>query len=632
MKKTSPPRHVLLWLIALLVFVVPIPRSAQADEAEPSTGRGPDPGAVSTAQDQTEMQASAPVTDLISVASDGTQTNGVSSHPSISADGRYIAFRSSATNLVAGDTNGRLDIFVRDRLGGQTERASVATSGLQGNGSSRKPFISANGRYVVFESDADNLVPGDSNASTDIFVRDLQLDETARVSVSTDGVQGNRASTDPAISADGRYVSFISLADDLVPDDTNNFYDVFVRDLLHQRTTRVTVATGNPYLGYPVAPRPLSDLGRHIAFLSDGSLFPPDANGALWDVFRHNLETEQTARVSVASDGTQANDRSGPPAIATDGHHVAFDSVATNLVSGDANGSEDVFVHDLRNGRTVRVSVASDGTPGNANSDFETASQGLSSDGRYVAFTSYADNLVPGDTQAMEDVFVHDRDTDGDRILDESGRVRTTRVSVGPDGWEANGPSDAPSISADGRYVAFHSTASNLVADDTNRTTDVFVHDRAEGAASTTTTVDTGNKILISWACATTVSFPPGAFTEDATVTHTGYYPARHPAPAGLTGLGRFFDLTGTDVDTGQPVQPVQPYTIQVAYHQGEAAVIAEDTLALYVWDGSAWVREPTSTVDVVANTVTATPDHFSSWAVLGETQRVFLPLVLRSR
>jgi Tol biopolymer transport system component len=183
-----------------------------------------------------------------------------------------------------------------------------------------------------------------------------------------------------------------------------------------------------------------------------------------------------TARVSVASDGTEGDAGSYNPVISADGRHVAFDSWTDLLVSGDNNGARDVFVHDRQVGQTVRVSVASDGTQGNHLSRAPT----ISADGRYVAFYSYASNLVPNDNNLVADVFVHDRDADGNGTFDEPGGVSTTRVSVNDLGQEGNGRCDDDvSLSADGRYVAFASEASNLdPSPDTNNNRDVFVHDR----------------------------------------------------------------------------------------------------------------------------------------------------------
>jgi hypothetical protein len=344
-------------------------------------------------------------TTRVSVASGGTQANDTSLRPALSADGRYVAFHSSASNLVAGDTNGGFDLFVHDRQTGQTTRVSVGTGGTQSNGDSLRPVLSADGRHVAFHSLASNLVAGDTNLTWDVFVHDRQTGQTVRVSVTSDGTQGDNFSSDPALSADGRYVAFSSSASNLVAGDTNAVSDAFVHDRQTAQTMRVSVASGgaqgNGEGAWPV----LSADGRYVAFMSMSSnLVAGDTNGAN-DAFVHDRQTGQTTRVSVASGGGQGNGFSDVPRLSADGRYVVFRSAASNLVTGDTNNALDVFVHDRVTLETTRVSVASDGTqsnsPGNAG-NFPV----FSADGRYVAFWSPASNLVPGDTNGSDDVFV----------------------------------------------------------------------------------------------------------------------------------------------------------------------------------------------------------------------------------
>jgi len=233
----------------------------------------------------------------VSVDSNGAQANGGSYRDRISADGRYVAFVSDATNLIPDDTNNAEDVFVKDRQTGATTRVSVASqTGAQANNGSGTPAISGDGRFVAFYSDASNLVSGDTNGIGDIFVHDRQTGVTTRVSVDSSGNEANGQNSDYylAISGDGRYVAFPSDATNLVSGDTNNVTDIFV----------------------------------------------------------HDCQTGQTRRVSVASDGTEANGRSyfGMD-ISDDGRYVVFSSFATNLVAGDTNGTRDIFVHDLQTGR-----------------------------------------------------------------------------------------------------------------------------------------------------------------------------------------------------------------------------------------------------------------------------------------
>jgi hypothetical protein len=402
-------------------------------------------------------------TERVSLASGGAQGNGSSYYSYISADGRYVAFYSEASNLVSGDTNGYADIFVHDRQTGQTSRVSIASNGTQGNGDPAWSPISANGRYVAFDSYASNLVSGDTNGAWDVFVHDRQTGVTSRISVASGETQGNGSSISPSISTDGRYVAFDSTATNLVSGDTNGHEDVFVHDRQTGQTSRVSIASdgtqGNGHSGWPS----ISADGRYVAFLSRaGNLVSGDTNG-WYDVFVHDRQTVTTSRVSVASSGTQGNGSSTNPSISADGRYVTFDSIATNLVNGDTNGAGDVFIHDQQTDVTSRVSLASDGLQGNSDSYIRS----ISADGRYVAFYSYANNLVSGDTNGTADIFVHDRQTG-----------ITIRVSTASDGAQGNGSSYYSSISADGRYVAFQSNASNLVSGDTNNESDIFVHDR----------------------------------------------------------------------------------------------------------------------------------------------------------
>jgi Tol biopolymer transport system component len=407
--------------------------------------------------------AAAPTTERVSVSSSGTQAKRGSMFPAISADGRYIAFSSKASNLVAGDTNGRPDVFVRDRTTGTTHRVNVSSSGTQANARSSFPAISADGRYIAFLSEASNLVAGDTNGLRDVFVRDRATGTTRRVNVSSSGTQANSRSMSPAISADGRYVAFTSKARNLVAGDTNAAFDVFVRDRTTGTTHRVSVsssgtqASGRSRSDFPA----ISADGRYIAFASTAhNLVAGDTNGKP-DVFVRNRATGTTRRVSVSSSGAQANGWwSGFPAISADGRYVAFESNASNLVAGDTNGGSDVFVRDRTSRTTRRVSVSSSGTQAN----YGGGSPAISADGRYIAFYSSASNLVAGDTNAAFDVFVRDRATG-----------TTQRMNVSSSGTQGNAGSWSPEISADGRYVAFVSHASNLVAGDTNDTFDVFV-------------------------------------------------------------------------------------------------------------------------------------------------------------
>ncbi|TAK01695.1 MAG: hypothetical protein EPO39_14065 [Candidatus Manganitrophaceae bacterium] len=375
-------------------------------------------------------------------------------------DGRYVAFESLASNLVAGDTNGVLDLFVRDRETGLTRRVSVDSSGREGNGISFGSKMSGDGRFVVFESQASNLVPDDTNGFTDIFLHDLQSGTTERVSIGTGGVQADSASGYAYVNWDGRYVVFYSFADNLVPGDTNGAGDLFIRDRQTGETTRLSVrsdgAEGNEISFCPS----ISDDGRYVSFISYATnLVPGDTNGAP-DIFVHDRQTGTTTRISVDSNGVEGNLASIDAKISGNGRFVAFYSEASNLAPGDTNRVGDLFVHDRETRTTTRVSIGSDGTQGNRIS-YDAR---ISRDGRYVAFDSDATNLADGDTNGKGDIFVHDRQTG-----------ITRRASADRNGVGGNNASHANRISGDGRFIAFDSEASNLVSDDTNEKTDVFI-------------------------------------------------------------------------------------------------------------------------------------------------------------
>ena len=407
--------------------------------------------------------ASSNSTIRVSVSSIGIQGNSASSAPSISSDGRYIAFESTANNIVAGDTNGVTDIFVYDRNNETATRVSVDSSGNGVSGASSAPSICSDGRYVAFESIATNLTADDTNgAIKDIFVRDRNTSETTRVSVSYNGDPVNSASSAPSISSDGRYVAFESIATSLTADDTNGaIKDIFVRDRNTSETTRVSVSfNGGPVNSASSAPSISSD-GRYVAFESlANNLVTGDANGVK-DIFVYDRNTGTTTLVSVDSSGIQGNGISSAPFISSDGVFVVFESLANNLVTGDANGVKDIFVYDRNTGTTTLVSVDSSGIQGNGIS----SAPSISSDGVFVVFESLANNLVTGDANGVKDIFVYDRNTG-----------TTIRVSVDSSGIQGNGSSSVPSVSSDGKHVTFESIATNLVTDDTNGLTDIFVN------------------------------------------------------------------------------------------------------------------------------------------------------------
>jgi Tol biopolymer transport system component len=333
------------------------------------------------------------VTTRVSVRFDGGRiTRGRSALSSISGDGRWIAYTSAARNVVTDDTNNTGDVFLFDRKTRQTRRVSVRSDGGQATGGrSASPAISANGRWIAYTSKATNLVDDDTNGTWDVFLFDRDTGTTRRVSVRSDGSQATGSSKgDPAISADGEWISYTSAAD-LVADDTNAESDVFLFD----------------------------------------------------------RDTGTTERVSVRSDGGQADGGSGGPAISADGRWITYTSAARNLVADDTNKRADVFLFDRDTGTTRRVSVHTDGGQVARKSSYDPA---ISADGRWITYTSAARNLVADDTNGRDDVFLFDRDT---------GTIRRVSVRTGGGqfryccGSRALGDSSDPAISADGRWVTY---------------------------------------------------------------------------------------------------------------------------------------------------------------------------------
>ena len=360
---------------------------------------------------------------LVTLGYDGRIADSRSFHPAVSGDGTTIAYTSQASNLVPGDTNGRQDVFVYDRRSGTTTRITDSPFGSSTPGVGG---VSSDGAIFVFQQDGIQVYERSTGLTTLI----------------ANGVS-------PCLSADGRFVAFLSttVVPGVVPPDNNNAVDVVVFDRLSGTSERVSTTSddleaGGQGIGTNLAFGPsLSADGRYVAFTSGlSTLVPGDTNGAD-DVFVKDRTTRVMQRVSVSSNGDQAELESGQASISADGRFVAFHSEARNLVAGDSNGTTDVFVHDRATGVTERVSIATDGTPG-AGRSFRPV---ISADGRFVTFESLAGNLSPDDTSTPQDVFVRDR----------VGGT-TTRVSA-----DSDGTSGFPAINADGRFVAFESDGFN---------------------------------------------------------------------------------------------------------------------------------------------------------------------------
>jgi len=420
-------------------------------------------------------------TDRMSVSGEGGEIFGSGArNPATDEIQVQLAWDTDAA-VDPGDTNGIRDVYVDNLIWGDPERYSVAPGGGNANGPSRNPTIMATFfGYVAYESDATNLVGGDSNGVTDVFVTELHnLKPTQRISVADGtGAQAVGGGSRNAIVSDNHAVAFESDAVNLVAADANGTTDVFVRSIGGSVTERVSVASGTGAEADGPSYRPHMPVlaATEVVFVSQATnLVPGDTNtcagfaaaGSCPDVFVHPITGSEpslatTERVTVGLGGAEPNGESDHPALSNDGL-VVFDSLASNLVGADTNGVRDVFVRDRALGLTERVSIVSGGAQANGAS----TAKGISPNGRYVIFTSTATNLVPGDTNGAEDVFVHDRTT------------RTTvRANTTTGGAQTAG--DAPY--AGGAFVLddasawFASAAPDVVAGDTNGVSDVFAN------------------------------------------------------------------------------------------------------------------------------------------------------------
>lgn len=530
-------------------------------------------------------------TTLVSISTNGTAGGNGDSFPiALSTNGQFALFESRANNLIAGDTNNAADIFLRDLNSGETLLVSISTNGIPGNGASRSAVMTPDGRYVAFVSEANNLVPGDSNRIADVFLRDVQTLTTTLVSVGARSTNAAslvplNSSESPQLTPDARYIAFSSTATNLVP-GVRTVGDIYVHDRIAgtniwassgmratlqsvsgqtngaghnlalsangkfvayqaSRTSqpagtysgiilRYSLETGFTELLHTNAPTsiPTATETRNLDMTPDGGIvaFVANSNGVsgattcvqVWDAatgitamasgdLTNNVATGSVSTHPVldpsgrfvtflsSSAGLVTNTVSGTwhlyvrdllnatttlanadasgvgspltavsvPSLSADVRFVAFEAEDGSLVANDNNHALDVFVRDRVAGTSELISVAhpalASGTP---NGMSLISAFAASADGRYIAFASEADNIVPDDTNGFRDVFVRDL-ASGTSVL----------VSTAPNGVSGNGISSEPAMSGDGRYVAFVSSATNLVAIDPNQATDVFVRD-----------------------------------------------------------------------------------------------------------------------------------------------------------
>lgn len=406
------------------------------------------------------------VTRLISISVSGGPANDFSYDPSVSTDGRFVVFGSYARNLVepSPDRPGEAYAYVRDRRHAKTMLVSRSQQG-RAVPISDDSAVSAHGRFVAFSSLEPDVAAGDSRNGVDVFVRDRRAHTTELISQSYNGerVRGDSGYGGIDISAHGRFVTFTSSSRNLVPHDTNRFIDVFVYDRSTDQTERISVSnSGKQAHGTSLRPA-ISGNGRYVAFASEApNLVRGDTNDST-DVFVRDRALNRTFVVTRTSAGETANGASTNPSISSDGSLVTFSSEARNLAKADSNSRYDIYLWARSTGRVALLTRGLRGHP----ADGHSYESGLSPQGRYVAFTSSATNLVRRDVNGRQDVFLLDRRTDDISL-----------ISVSSDGKRADASSDSPSVSAGGRITAFRSRAANLAAPDRDHALDVFIRIR----------------------------------------------------------------------------------------------------------------------------------------------------------
>jgi hypothetical protein len=387
-------------------------------------------------------------TKRVSVSSAGVPANASALSGVLSADGRYVVFHSNATNLVSGVAG--THVYRHDRMTGATALVDIAATGFPSTGPSLRATVSADGRYVAFDSLASDLVAGDTNGLIDVFVRDMQSTATALVSASAAGAQGDLGgslsglSGAHEISDDGRYVAFLSSASNLVAEPNNGVQQVYVKDMTSGAVVRASVnGAGEAGNSSSLTPA-ISGNGRFVAFGTASTNLSPLSNN--FQVFVRDLVSGTTTLETPAA--AAAGRVSTSPTLSFDGRYVAFESTARLDPRDLDNGTQDVFLRDRDSGTTVLVSLSN-----NAVSGATSAGPSISGDGRWVGFHSLDDLLVPVDTNGFFDVFLYDRTTDA-----------VILVALNDADQQANMPSFGASVSSDGQLVLFGSTASNLVA------------------------------------------------------------------------------------------------------------------------------------------------------------------------
>jgi hypothetical protein len=539
--------------------------------------------------------------ELISVDSAESQANDTSNYPVLSADSRFVAFTSDATNLVAGDTNNTTDVFVRDRLLGTTERVSVGPGGVQGDGYSYMPWLNGNGRYVVFYSEATNLVDDDTNGARDVFVRDRQTGTTERVSVDSAGAQGNGASSSgsdndrPTLSANGRYVVFSSSATNLVDVDTNGKRDYFLHDRQTGHTELISVSSdevqgnGDTHSDAPSEPRgqvalvSVSDDGRYVAFSSQASnLAGIDTSPGPYaeDIFVRDRVAGTTELIShTRSDANTAAGRSVQPVISRDGRYVAFSSGASPSLADPASAfGYTVYVHDRDTDTTVVASQSDAGTQSAGNN----ANVAMSPDGRRVAWET--DAFLEGDNDGFVDVFVRD-------LVNNT----TERMSVPAAGGNGTNHNIQPALSAHPGFAAFTAFGDDMAPGDTNTKIDVVAHLGYDLTPPVITPVVSGTLGDNGW------------YTSDVHVSWTVSDPESTPTSRALEVDGQVTDGFGcgpTPITADTDGMTITCHAMSAAHPTSASVTIKRDAT-------------PPTIGHVV---VPAPPDGANGWFVTGPT------------
>ncbi|MEZ5940537.1 MAG: FG-GAP-like repeat-containing protein [Planctomycetaceae bacterium] len=552
-----------------------------------------------------------------SLSNSGGELTDHSYNGDVSGDGRLLVFSSRANDVVTGDSGSISDIFIRNLVDGTISRLSQNVSGGGGNRDSLSPSISDDGRFVVFHSYAQNLVEDDNTATADIYLADLQTGDLELISRKYNGNRNasNHSSTAADVSNDGRFVVFQSEGNNLVADDKNGMIDIFLYDRQTEAMTRVSQAVGGGDSNNHSYSPHISGDGRYVVYASAASnLIAGDGNSQT-DVFRYDRVTGQTVRVNRAVTG-EANGWAVAPSISTDGRYVAFDSSASNLVAGDTNRAIDVFIVDMNSGTTERI----EGLNGQA--DSHSWYPRITGDGNVVAFESDATNLSNVAVGTIRQAYVYNRLTQELQLLSVS------------EGVAGNGISRWVTPNGDGSVITFTSVASNLVADDTNSSSDAFVWYR--GADNNVPVVtNTSQGLTLGWTATPVNTIAPTDADDDTLSITVNTLPAGVSLKLGNAALtvgqsltvAQFGALRVDSPSSGNQGDSLGTFTYSVT--DGFASVDGEMSFSLAVpevdaayWDAfnGTWVLVDNSGTGVLNETM-AVPvgDLFIQFAGQGD-------------